>query len=39
MVGRQGHRGMPAIRPIEEDAAQELAASSCGELVRPQESG
>ncbi|MCE3267610.1 MAG: hypothetical protein K0S15_2319 [Solirubrobacterales bacterium] len=39
MVGRQGHWGMPASRPVEEGAVQGLAAGLRGELLRPEEGG
>jgi FAD/FMN-containing dehydrogenase len=39
MVGRQGHWGMPASKPVEEGAVRELAAGLRGELLRPEEVG
>jgi FAD/FMN-containing dehydrogenase len=39
MIGRQGHWGMPASKPIEEGAVREFAAGLRGEIVRPEEDG
>jgi FAD/FMN-containing dehydrogenase len=37
MADLQGHWGMPASKPIDEGAVQELAAGLRGELLRPEE--
>jgi FAD/FMN-containing dehydrogenase len=39
MIGRQGHWGMPASKPIEEGAVREFAVGLRGEIVRPEEDG
>jgi hypothetical protein len=39
MVGRQGHWGMPASKPLKEAVVREFAANLRGEHIRPEDDG